>query len=70
MQTHKAVRFPIVLVSSDYWSGLLEWMKAKMIQEHNINQTDLDLFIIVDTAEEAVTHIEEYYHKFAIKPNF
>jgi len=70
MQTHKAVRFPIVLVSSDYWSGLVEWMKTKMVQEGNVNQSDLDLFIIVDTAEEAVKHIEEYYHQFAIKPNF
>lgn len=70
IQTHKAVRFPIVLVSRDYWGGLFEWMKTKMIQEHNINQTDLDLFIIVDTAEEAVKHIEEYYNKFAIQPNF
>jgi len=70
IQTHKAVKFPIVLVSTDYWGGLFEWMKTKMIQEHNINQTDLDLFIIVDTADEAVKHIEEYYNKFAIQPNF
>lgn len=70
IQTHKLVRFPIVLVSTDYWGGLFEWMKNKMIQEHNINQSDLELFKIVDTAEEAVKHIDDFYTKYAIRPNF
>jgi len=70
IQTHKSVRFPIVMVSKDYWQGLITWIKEKMLLENNINAADLDIFSIVDTAEEAVNTIEEYYNKYALKPNF
>lgn len=70
IQTHKSVRFPIVMVSKDYWQGLITWIKEKMLLEKNINAADLDIFSIVDTAEEAVNTIEEYYNKYALKPNF
>lgn len=70
VQTHKTVRFPIVLVSKDYWQGLIEWIKNKMLAETNINSVDLDIFSLVDTADEAVEIIEKYYNKYALKPNF
>lgn len=70
IQTHKTVRFPIVLVSSEYWKGLFDWIKNVMLEEKNISPADLDIFTIVDTAEEAVAIIEEYYNKYALKPNF
>ncbi|HLO90285.1 MAG: TIGR00730 family Rossman fold protein [Chloroflexota bacterium] len=70
VQTHKTVRFPIVLVSSDYWTGLLDWIQKKMLSEMNIHPADMDIFSIVDTAEEAVEIIEKYYNKYALKPNF
>jgi len=70
VQTHKTVRFPIVLVSKDYWQGLIEWIKNKMLAETNINSADLDIFSLVDTADEAVEIIEKYYNKYALKPNF
>lgn len=70
VQTHKTVRFPIVLVSKDYWQGLIEWIKKKMLAEMNINEADLDIFSLVDTADEAVEIIEKYYNKYALKPNF
>lgn len=70
VQTHKSVRFPIVLVSREYWSGLLDWIHNRMLAEMNINAIDLDIFSVVDTAEEAVEIIEKYYNKYALKPNF
>ncbi|MFA6950793.1 MAG: TIGR00730 family Rossman fold protein [Lentimicrobiaceae bacterium] len=70
VQTHKSVRFPIVLVSREYWSGLLDWIHNRMLAEMNINAIDLDIFSVVDTAEEAVEIIETYYNKYALKPNF
>jgi len=70
VQTHKTVRFPIVLVSREYWSGLIEWIKDRMLSEMNIHQDDLDIFSMVDTAAEAVDIIEKYYNKYALKPNF
>lgn len=70
IQTHKGVRFPVVLVSRDYWNGLFTWIQDKMLAEMNINSADLEIFTMVDTAEEAIQIIEKYYNKYALKPNF
>tara|TARA_R110002050_G_scaffold293819_3_gene450913 strand:+ start:2779 stop:3489 length:711 start_codon:yes stop_codon:yes gene_type:complete len=71
IQTKKIGRFPIVLVGSKFWSGLLDWIKDQLLQnENNISEKDLDLFKIVDTAEEAVDAIEDFYLKYMLKPNF
>lgn len=71
IQTGKIARFPIVLVGVDYWKGLIEWIKSTMLEtEHNINPEDLNLFRLVDTAEEAVEHIFRFYEKYVLKPNF
>ncbi len=70
VQTHKTARFPIVLVSRSYWEDLVKWIENRMLAEMNISPTDLDIFSLVDTAEEAVDTIEKYYNKYALKPNF
>ena len=71
IQTQKIGRFPIVLVGKDFWSGLIEWIKKIMLdKEQNISAEDLDLFAVVDTAEDAVAHIDEFYTKYLLKPNF
>ncbi|MDA9555366.1 TIGR00730 family Rossman fold protein [Pelobium sp.] len=71
IQTGKIARFPIVLVGIDYWSGLIDWIKDTMLaKERNINPEDLNLFRLVDTAEEAAEHIFRFYDKYVLKPNF
>ncbi|OAQ38199.1 TIGR00730 family Rossman fold protein [Pedobacter psychrophilus] len=71
IQTGKIARFPIVLVGISYWSGLIDWIKNSMLEtEHNINPEDLNLFRLVDTAEEAAEHIFRFYDKYVLKPNF
>jgi uncharacterized protein (TIGR00730 family) len=70
IQTQKIGRFPIVMVGKEYWSGLMSWIKTTMVEEKNINPDDLHLFSLVDTADEAVTKIEEFYTKYLLKPNF
>ena len=70
IQTNKMVRFPIIMVVKEYWEGLLDWFKKTLIVEGNIAEEDLDLFILVDTAEEAVYEIDKYYKKYHLKPNF
>jgi len=71
IQTNKVAHFPIVLVGKNYWEGLIKWVKEVMLeQEHNISATDLDLFHIVDSADEAVVIITEFYSKYLLKPNF
>ena len=71
IQTHKVARFPVVLVGSEFWGGLLDWMKNTMCEkEKNINSEDMFLFKVVDTAEDAVNHILDYYSEMSIRPNF
>jgi uncharacterized protein (TIGR00730 family) len=54
VQTKKVTSFPIVLVGSDYWSGLLGWMRDTVLAEGMVHQADLDRLIVTDDAEEAV----------------
>ncbi len=70
IQTHKLVRFPIVLVCRDYWQGLIDWIKNTVLTEKNIHPDDLNIFTLADTAEEAVAVITEFYKTYALKPNF
>lgn len=71
IQTEKIGRFPIVLVSKNYWCGLINWIREVMLaREHNINAEDLDLFKLVDTANEAVEYIDDFYSKYLLSPNF
>lgn len=70
IQTHKLVRFPIVLVVKEYWEGLIDWIKEKVLKENNIKKEDLDIFKVVDTPMEVVQVITEFYKTYALKPNF
>lgn len=70
VQTQKVGRFPIVLVGRSFWSGLMEWVKTIVLEEKNISPKDIELFAIVDTAEEAVKVIDDFYAQFMLKPNF
>ena len=57
IQTDKVRNFPVVLYSSDYWQGLLDWLRGKMLGEGKISKEDLDLIYVADTPKEAVDHI-------------
>ncbi len=70
IQTDKLVNFPIVLIDKSYWSGLFEWVKETMLKNGNISEDDLEIFQLVDSVEEAVEVIEDFYTKYSLKPNF
>ncbi len=70
IQTKKIARFPIILVGHKYWDGLMDWVKTTLLTEGMISETDLDLFKVVDSAEEAVKAINGFYSKYILKPNF
>ena len=71
IQTKKIAKFPIILVGKDFWAGLIVWIKEMMLNKNgNISEVDLDLFKIVDTAEEVVETINNFYKKHHLSPNF
>ncbi|MDB2362608.1 TIGR00730 family Rossman fold protein [Flavobacteriales bacterium] len=71
IQTKKIAPIPIVLVGKKYWSGLIDWIREVMLaEEQNISPEDLDLFNLVDTTDEAVECIDNFYSKYLLKPNF
>jgi uncharacterized protein (TIGR00730 family) len=71
VQTSKIGEFPVVLVGRKYWQGLLDWVKSVMMEEeHNVNKEDLERVHVVDTADEAVKVITDFYTKYLLKPNF
>ncbi|HQB36360.1 MAG TPA: TIGR00730 family Rossman fold protein [Bacteroidales bacterium] len=71
IQTRKIGKFPIILVGKKYWNGLIDWIKEEMLgEESNISREDLDLFTIVDTSDEAVEQIVEFYSRYLLGPNF
>ncbi len=70
IQTHKIGKFPIILVGSDFWGGLIDWIKDRLLAEGNIGEKDLDFFKLVDKPEEAVDEIGKFYAKYLLKPNF
>lgn len=71
IQTHKIGRFPIVLVGKSFWAGLIDWVRTTLLEtEGNISPKDMDLFVVVDTAEEAVAEIDKFYNQYLLRPNF
>jgi uncharacterized protein (TIGR00730 family) len=58
------IKYPIVLVGKEYWTGLIEWLKDVAVENGMISEKDLNLFRIVDTAEEARDKIVEYHNKY------
>lgn len=70
LQTGKVDAFPIVLIGTSYWRGLLDWMKDSMLAEKTISEKDLDLFLLTDDVDTAVKHITGFYKTHKMTPNF
>lgn len=59
IQTERIKPFPIVLVGSDFWAGLVEWIKDKLVGSGNISPEDMLLFKVLDDAGEVVNYLKE-----------
>ncbi|KAB1158203.1 LOG family protein [Flavobacterium luteum] len=71
IQTKKIGKFPIILVGSEFWAGLIDWIKTVLIEkEKTVKIEDLDLFKIVDTEDEVVEVLNNFYKKYNLSPNF
>ena len=63
IQTQRIEKFPVVLVGSEYWKGLIDWVKKSMINTNRVSEEDLDIFSIVDEPAEVVRVIKKFYSK-------
>ena len=58
IQTKRIKSFPVILIDSQYWKGLMDWIRGTLLKERSISESDLDLLSIVDTPEEAISIIK------------
>ncbi|WP_298516381.1 TIGR00730 family Rossman fold protein [uncultured Kordia sp.] len=71
IQTKKIDKFPIILVGTEFWSGLMDWVKATLLDKFgNISAGDLDLIHIVDNEDEVLDILDKFYKKYNLSPNF
>ncbi len=71
IQTKKIGKFPIILVGSEFWSGLFDWIKSTLVEKHKtVSPGDLDLIQLFDTDEEIINYLNKFYDKYDFTPNF
>ncbi|MCM5664142.1 LOG family protein [Galbibacter mesophilus] len=71
IQTNKIAKFPIILVDSSFWGGLMDWVRNTLLEaNNNVSPGDLDLIKLVDTADEVIDVLNTFYNKYNLSPNF
>ncbi len=70
IQTKKIGKFPIIMVGTHYWGGLIDWIKNQMVTAKTVSPEDLNLITLVDSATEVVSTINKFYSRYLLKPNF
>ena len=71
IQTKKIGKFPIILVGTDFWSGLIDWINTVLIEkEKTVYMEDMSLIKIVDTEDEVLETLDNFYKKYNLSPNF
>ena len=61
IQTLRIRKFPVVILGSDYWKGMVEWLRATVLRDGCISKEDLNIFTVVDTPKEVVKVIRKFY---------
>ena len=70
IQTKKIQAFPIYLMGSEYWKGMMDWIKGKVLIEGCITEEDLKMIQITDDPEEVANGIERHYQRNRSQKNF
>ena len=70
VQTHKIKTIPIILVESSFWNGLVDWMKNTLVAQGMISEEDMSRFHVVDTKEEVLSILGDFYRDKTLEPNF
>jgi len=68
IQTKKILDFPVILYGTSFWSGLIDWIKAEVLQQGCISKEDLDLFYVVDSPEEVLPIIQRHAEHLLANP--
>ena len=71
IQTNKIDKFPIILVGTEYWGGLIDWIRTVLFDSfQNISDGDIDLIHLVDTEDEVLDILDKFYDEYNLSPNF
>lgn len=70
IQTNKTKPFPVILMGTEYWKGLIDWIRNTMVAHGTINESEMALFSLTDDPSEAATRIADFYRKSVITTNF
>lgn len=71
IQTNKIDKFPIILVGTEYWGGLIDWIRSTLFDSfQNISDGDIDLVQVVDTEDEVIAILDDFYDEYNLSPNF
>ncbi|NND70758.1 MAG: TIGR00730 family Rossman fold protein [Rhodothermales bacterium] len=70
IQTNKSSRFPVVMIGTEFWKGLVDWITDRLLADGNISEGDLSLFQVVDDPATAVQIIDDFYREHVLGPNF
>ncbi|MFI8380347.1 TIGR00730 family Rossman fold protein [Leeuwenhoekiella sp. NPDC079379] len=71
IQTHKIDKFPIILVGTDFWKDLMAWIRNTLLDSFkNISDADVDLIYLVDSADEVLDVLNNFYNEYELSPNF
>lgn len=63
IQTHRIQKFPVIIFGKEYWQGMLDWLKEKVLKNGNIDPGDLNIFQVTDSPKEVVEIIKKFYAK-------
>ena len=69
IQTGKSTRFPVILVGSEFWSGLLTWLRERLVAENMIDAKDMDLIQVIDDPDRVVEAIYRHYETRGFAPS-
>ena len=69
IQTGKSRKIPLILVSSKFWGGMIEWFRQRLVEEGMINPEDMDLIQIIDEPEAVVEAIFQHYETRGFEPS-
>lgn len=71
IQTNKIEKFPIIMVGTEFWEGIMDWIKGTLVDKFaNVSATDLDLIHLVDTEDEVIDILDSFYDQHGSRINF